>query len=164
MMCVLVHINVLVRGSDEPRLEHDIDPEIQAEIDECITYADALRAREIDARVVVEAVDREEIEMGTRGPVEVRVERIMHPAVPDDIPKPTQEEGAVEVTYKTLRDLGHMIVATGQQSAVLSERISELEELRIRREMRQIRHFRFYDHMRIDRLEACARRHLGYHP
>ncbi|GJY65261.1 hypothetical protein Tco_0467499 [Tanacetum coccineum] len=164
MMCVLVHINVVVRGNDEPRLEHDINPEIQAEIDECIPYADALRARGIDARIVVEAVDREDIEMSTRGPVEVRVERVTHPAVPEDIPEPAQEEGAVEVTFETLRDLGHMIVATGQQSVVLSERISELErdnmrlrgtldvasqrvsrlqrrELRIRREMRQIQRF-----------------------
>ncbi|GJW15555.1 hypothetical protein Tco_0019688 [Tanacetum coccineum] len=49
--------DVIVRGSDEPHLEQDIDPEIQAEIDECIAYADALRDRGIDARVVVEAVD-----------------------------------------------------------------------------------------------------------
>nr|GFB42891.1 hypothetical protein [Tanacetum cinerariifolium] len=61
----------MVRGSDEPHLEQDIDPEIQAEIDECIAYADALRDRGIDAGVVVEAVDREESEMGTRGPVKV---------------------------------------------------------------------------------------------
>ncbi|GKF01874.1 hypothetical protein Tco_0028797, partial [Tanacetum coccineum] len=53
-----------------------IDPKIQADIDECIAYADALRDRGIDARVVVEAVDREEIEVGTRGPVEVRVNRV----------------------------------------------------------------------------------------
>ncbi|GKF94406.1 hypothetical protein Tco_0284106, partial [Tanacetum coccineum] len=32
----------------------DIDPETQAEIDECFTYADALRDRGIDARVIVE--------------------------------------------------------------------------------------------------------------
>ncbi|GJW07145.1 hypothetical protein Tco_1569568 [Tanacetum coccineum] len=80
--------DVVVKGSDEPHLEHDIDLEIQTEIDECIAYADALRARVIDARVVVEIVDREEIETGTRGPVEVRVERVMHPAVPDDILEP----------------------------------------------------------------------------
>ncbi|GJR39751.1 hypothetical protein Tco_1215435 [Tanacetum coccineum] len=43
--------DVIVRGSDEPYLEQDIDPEIQAEIDECIAYADALRDRGIDARV-----------------------------------------------------------------------------------------------------------------
>ncbi|GJZ93170.1 putative reverse transcriptase domain-containing protein [Tanacetum coccineum] len=31
--------DVIVRGSDEPHLEQDINPEIQAEIDECFTYA-----------------------------------------------------------------------------------------------------------------------------
>nr|GFA01269.1 hypothetical protein [Tanacetum cinerariifolium] len=61
--------DVMVRCSDKPHLEQDIDPEIQAEIDECITYADALRDRGIDARVVVEAIDREESETGTREPV-----------------------------------------------------------------------------------------------
>nr|GEW23521.1 hypothetical protein [Tanacetum cinerariifolium] len=91
-------------GSDEPHLENDIDSEIQAETDECFAYADALRDRGINARVVVEAVDRDEIETGVRGPVEVRVERIMHPVMPEDIPEPTQE-GAVEVTYETLGDL-----------------------------------------------------------
>ncbi|GJT14905.1 hypothetical protein Tco_0873611 [Tanacetum coccineum] len=62
----------------------EIDPEVQVDIDECIAYAYALIDRGIDARVVVEAIDREEIETGMRGPV---------------------EEGAVEVTYETLGDL-----------------------------------------------------------
>ncbi|GKG51535.1 hypothetical protein Tco_0541919, partial [Tanacetum coccineum] len=75
-----------------------------AEINECFAYADALRDRGIDAKVVVEAVDREESEMGARGPVEVRVERVTHPAMPEDIPEPAQE-GAVDVTYETLGDL-----------------------------------------------------------
>ncbi|GJU80094.1 reverse transcriptase domain-containing protein [Tanacetum coccineum] len=105
----------------------DIDPEIQAEIDECIAYADALRVRGIDARVVVKVVDQEEIETGTRGPVEVRVDRVTHPVIADDIAEPTQEEGAVEDTYVTLGDLGHRIVATGQQSPNMLERIRELE-------------------------------------
>ncbi|GJQ93586.1 hypothetical protein Tco_0004725 [Tanacetum coccineum] len=48
---------VIVRGSDEPHLEQDINPEIQVEIEECFAYADALRDRGIDAGVVVEAVD-----------------------------------------------------------------------------------------------------------
>ncbi|GKD95763.1 hypothetical protein Tco_1379660, partial [Tanacetum coccineum] len=123
----------------------DIDPETQAEINECIAYADALRARGINASV----------------------------------------EGAVEVIESVQRDQGHRIVATRQQSADMLERIRELErdnmrlrdmmdvasqrvarsqrrELRVQREMRQIRRFRFYDRMRIARLEACARRHLGY--
>ncbi|GJS36910.1 hypothetical protein Tco_0535292 [Tanacetum coccineum] len=82
----------------------DIDPKIQAEIDECFAYADALRARGIDVRVVVEAVNREEVETGTRGPMEVRVDRVTYPLIVDDIPEPAQE-GAVEVTYETLGDL-----------------------------------------------------------
>ncbi|GJX57213.1 hypothetical protein Tco_0287110 [Tanacetum coccineum] len=188
----------------------DIDPEIQAEIDECIAYADALRDRGIDVRVVFEVIDREEIETGVRGPVEVRVDRVTHPVVAEDIPEPAQE-GAVEVTYETLgdlvqrfhdhteeipvhhvlviesvqRDQGHRIIATGHQSADMSEGIRELEwdnmrlrdmmdvasqrvaqsqrrELRVQKEMRQIWHFRFYDRLRIARIEACARRHLGY--
>ncbi|GJX27457.1 hypothetical protein Tco_0233753 [Tanacetum coccineum] len=57
----------------------EIDPEIQAEIDESFAYADALRDRGIDARIVIKAIDREEIE--------------------------TAQEGAVEVTYETLGDL-----------------------------------------------------------
>ncbi|GJX56744.1 leucine-rich repeat transmembrane protein kinase protein [Tanacetum coccineum] len=131
----------------------DIDPEIQAKIYECIDYADALRDRGIDARVLVETVDQEEIKMGVRGPVEVRVDRVTRPVVADDIPEPAQE-GAVEVTYETLgvlvqrfhdhneeilvhrvqaiesvqRDQGHMIIATGQQSPDMLERIRELEQ------------------------------------
>ncbi|GKC15108.1 hypothetical protein Tco_1011890 [Tanacetum coccineum] len=188
----------------------DIDPEIQAKIDECFAYADALRDGGVDARVVIEAIDREEIKTGMRGPVKVRVDRVTHPVVADDIPEPAHE-GVVEVTYKTLGDLvqrfhnhteeilvrhvqviesvqrdhGHMIVAIGQQSADMLERIEEPKrdnrrlrdmmdvasqkgarshsrELRIQREMRQIWRFRFYDRIRIARLEACARRHLGY--
>nr|GEZ90202.1 hypothetical protein [Tanacetum cinerariifolium] len=136
----------------------DIDIEIQAEIDECFAYADALRDRGIDARVVVEAVDRDKIETGTRGSIEVRVDRVTHPVIADDIPEPAQEEGAIEVTYETLgdlvqrfhdhtvkilvyrvqaiegiqRDQGCMIVATGQQSTDMLERIRELERVDMR--------------------------------
>nr|GEW16329.1 hypothetical protein [Tanacetum cinerariifolium] len=53
----------------------EIDPKIRLEIDECIAYADAIRDRGIDARVVVEAVDQDE------------------------------GEGALDLTHKTLRDL-----------------------------------------------------------
>nr|GFC78644.1 hypothetical protein [Tanacetum cinerariifolium] len=57
-----------------------------------------------DAIARVAAVDKDEIETGVRGPVEVRVERITHHVMLEDIPEPTQE-GAVEVTYETLGDL-----------------------------------------------------------
>ncbi|GJW33802.1 hypothetical protein Tco_0053834, partial [Tanacetum coccineum] len=122
--------DVDVRGSDEPYSELDIDPEIQAEIDECIAYAHAIRAEGIDARVVIKTVAREEVEMSAMSTVEVKVYRVTHPVVSDDIPKPAQEEGAIEITYEMLGDLidqGHRIVVTGQLSAVQSERISELK-------------------------------------
>ncbi|GKF19785.1 hypothetical protein Tco_0068423, partial [Tanacetum coccineum] len=128
------------------------DAIVRAEIDECIAYADALRDRGVDARVIVEAVDRDETETGVRGPVEVRVKRVTHPAMPEDIPKPAQE-GALEVTYKTLGDLvqrfhdytqaipvhriqpiegvqreqGHRIVGVESTVTALTERIAELE-------------------------------------
>ncbi|GKG47489.1 hypothetical protein Tco_0506974, partial [Tanacetum coccineum] len=60
--------------------------------------------RGIDARTVVEAIDREEIETSMRGPVEVKVDRVTHPMVAEDIPEPAYQ-GAVEVTYETLGDL-----------------------------------------------------------
>ncbi|GJQ94333.1 hypothetical protein Tco_0005472 [Tanacetum coccineum] len=62
-----------------------IDPDIQADIDECFAYTDALGDRGIDARVV-------------------RVDRVTHLVVAGDIPEPARE-GAVEVTYETLGDL-----------------------------------------------------------
>nr|GEX07747.1 hypothetical protein [Tanacetum cinerariifolium] len=93
--------DVMVRGSDEPHLEHDIDPEIQEEIDECIAYADALRDRWINDRVVVEAVDREESDLGTRGPVEV-IEGVQ-------------------------REQGHRIVGVETAYTALTERVTELE-------------------------------------
>nr|GFD20016.1 hypothetical protein [Tanacetum cinerariifolium] len=90
---------------------------------------------------------------GARGPIKVRVDRVTHPVIADDIPEPAQEEGAVEVTYETLgylvhrfrdqtveihvhrvqaiegiqRDQEHRIVATGQHNTDMLERIKELE-------------------------------------
>ncbi|GJR12179.1 hypothetical protein Tco_0794831 [Tanacetum coccineum] len=98
--------DVVVRGSDEPYSEHDIDLEIQAEIDEYIAYVDALRAEGIDARVMVETTAREEVETSAKGMVEVRVDRVTHPVMSNGIPEPAQEEGAIEVTYETLGDMG----------------------------------------------------------
>ncbi|GJX25029.1 hypothetical protein Tco_0231325 [Tanacetum coccineum] len=109
-----------VRVSDEPHLEQDIDPQIQAKIDECIAYVDALRDRGIDARVVVEAVDRDETETGVRGPVEVRVERVTLPAMPEDIPKPAQE-GAVK---DSSREQGQRIDGVKSSIIALTEMIA----------------------------------------
>nr|GFC66339.1 hypothetical protein [Tanacetum cinerariifolium] len=134
---------------------------------------DALRNIEIDARVVVEAVDRDEIKTGMRGPIEVRVERVTHPAMPEDIPEPAQE-GAVEVTYETMGDLvqrfhdhtqaipvhrihviegvqreqGHRIVGVESAVAALTERVAELE-----RDNRRLRGTTSVESQRVDRLQ-----------
>ncbi|GJW91005.1 hypothetical protein Tco_0168558, partial [Tanacetum coccineum] len=88
--------------------------------------SESSRDRGIDVRVVVEAIDREEIETSMKDPVEVRVDRVTHPVVADDIPEPAQE-GAVEIIESVQRDQGHRIVATRQQSADMLEKIRELE-------------------------------------
>ncbi|GJR21998.1 hypothetical protein Tco_0970525 [Tanacetum coccineum] len=102
--------------------------------------------------------------MGVRGLVEVRVDRVTHPVVAEDIPEPAQE-GAVEVMYETLGDLVQRFHDHTEEipvSRVQRVARSQHRELRVQREMRQIWHFRFYDYMRIARLDAYARRHLGY--
>ncbi|GJU46809.1 putative reverse transcriptase domain-containing protein [Tanacetum coccineum] len=76
--------DVVVRGSDKPYSEPDIDPKIQAEIDECIAYDDALRAEGIDVRVVVKTAAREEVKTSTRGMVDVRVDRVTHHVVSNE--------------------------------------------------------------------------------
>nr|GEV01490.1 hypothetical protein [Tanacetum cinerariifolium] len=156
-----VHVDLLpprkrIRSSDSTMdLKDCLDEssESPAEIDECIAYANALRDERIDARVVVKTVAREEVETSGKGMIEVRVDRVTHLVVSDDIHEPALEEGAIEVTCETLgdlvqrfhdhtmkipvhrvqviesiqRDQEYKIVATGQQGAVLSERINELD-------------------------------------
>ncbi|GKB50242.1 putative reverse transcriptase domain-containing protein [Tanacetum coccineum] len=141
--------------------------DVEAEIDECFTYANALRDRGIDARVVVEAVDIEESETGVRGSIKVRVQRVTHPVMPEDIPEPVQE-GTIKVIEGVQREQGHRIVRVESAVISLTKRIGELERdnkrlrgiasvesqrvnrlqrgmLRMQRKLRQIRRLRFYD-------------------
>ncbi|GKF44044.1 hypothetical protein Tco_0130596, partial [Tanacetum coccineum] len=97
--------------------------------------------RGIDARVVVETVDRDETETDMRGPVEVRVERVTHPVMPEDIPEPAQE-GSVE------REQGHMIVGVESTVIALTEMIAELE-----RDNRRLRGTMSVESQRVDRLQ-----------
>ncbi|GKA87913.1 hypothetical protein Tco_0809677 [Tanacetum coccineum] len=146
--------DAIVRVTDEPHLEQDIDLEIQAEIDECIAYEDALRDRVIDARVVVESVDQVETET-------------------EDIPEPAQEE-VVKVTYETLRYLvqrfhdhtqaipvhriqviegvqkeqGHRIIGVESAFIALTKRVAELE-----RDNRRLRGIVSVESQRVDRLQ-----------
>ncbi|GJY42102.1 retrovirus-related pol polyprotein from transposon 17.6 [Tanacetum coccineum] len=168
--------DAIIRVSDEPHLEQDIDPEIQAEIDECIAYADALRDRGIDARVVVE-----------EGAVEVTYETLgdLVQRFHDHTQAiPVHRIQAIEGVQ---REQGHRIVRVESAVIALTKRIAELERdnrrlrgtasvesqrvdrlqrgmSRMQRELRQMRRLQFYDRVRVGRLEACARKHMGYRP
>ncbi|GJW58326.1 hypothetical protein Tco_0105057 [Tanacetum coccineum] len=100
---------------------------------------------------------------------------LTHPVMPEDIPEPAQE-GAVEITYETLGDLVQRFYDHTQ--AIPVHRIHAIEGVPERsrvdrdlggnvtyaRELRQMRRLRFYDRVRVGRLEACARKHMGYRP
>nr|GFD38862.1 hypothetical protein [Tanacetum cinerariifolium] len=106
--------------------------------------------------------------------------------MPKDIPEPAQK-GAAEVTYETLGNLVQRIVGVASAVTALTKRVAELERdnrrlrgtasvesqivnrlqrgmSRMQREMMQMRRFWFYDRVRVGRLEACARKHMGYRP
>nr|GEX01083.1 putative reverse transcriptase domain-containing protein [Tanacetum cinerariifolium] len=108
--------NVIARGSDEHHLEQDIDPDIQVEIDECFTYADALRDRGIDARVIVKAVDRDEIETGVRSLVERFHDHTQAISV-----------HRVQVIEGVQREQGHRIVGVESVITALNKRVVELK-------------------------------------
>ncbi|GKC32129.1 hypothetical protein Tco_1039423, partial [Tanacetum coccineum] len=112
----------------------EIDPEIQAKIDEYFAYAYALGDRGVDDRVVVKAADRE-------------VERVTHPVMPEDTPKPAQE-GVVEVTSKALGYLVQRIVGADTAVTVLTKRVTELE-----RDNRRLRGTVSVESQRVDQLQ-----------
>nr|GEY59080.1 hypothetical protein [Tanacetum cinerariifolium] len=64
-----------------------------------------------------------DVEVGLR---ETRVEKVTHPAMPEDIPEPAQER-ATEVTYKTLGDLVQMFHDHTQ--AISVHRIQAIESV-----------------------------------
>ncbi|GJS07271.1 putative reverse transcriptase domain-containing protein [Tanacetum coccineum] len=150
--------------------------------DDAIVRVNALRDKGIEARVVVEADDRDETETGVRGSVKVRVERVMHPAMPEDIPEPAQE-GAVEATYETLGDLvqrfhdhtqaipvyrihaiegvqreqGYRTFGVESTVIALTERIAELE-----RDNMRLRGTVSVESQRVDRLQRSMSRLFGH--
>ncbi|GJU15599.1 hypothetical protein Tco_1143565 [Tanacetum coccineum] len=124
----------------------EVDPREISLRDEadCRLYADALRIEDLNAKVVSRGLL---IEMShttgcERRPVEVRVERIIHPVMPEDIPEPAQE-GAVEAMYETLGDLVQRR-HRGTVSVESQRRLTRLQRgmSRIQRELRQMRRLR----------------------
>nr|GFD12671.1 hypothetical protein [Tanacetum cinerariifolium] len=64
-----------------------------------------------------------DVEVGPRG---TRVERVTHPAMLEDIPKPAQE-GVVEIIEGVRREQGHRTLGVESAVTALTERVAELE-------------------------------------
>ncbi|GKG55468.1 hypothetical protein Tco_0572108, partial [Tanacetum coccineum] len=65
---------------------------------------------------LVKTVDQEESETGARGLVKVRVERFIHPAMPEDTPEPAQEERAIELLRESRGSMDEGLLGLSQQS------------------------------------------------
>ncbi|GKD48378.1 hypothetical protein Tco_1277354 [Tanacetum coccineum] len=108
-----VGLGVDVKDSYEPYTEPKVDSEFQTYINEYIPYADAIRARWVDNRDVVETLAAEEVESSARGTIRVEVDpRVrlvvdydVRESVRVDVPDHVTANGNVEVTYETLGDL-----------------------------------------------------------
>nr|GEY57818.1 hypothetical protein [Tanacetum cinerariifolium] len=80
----------------------------ETDIDECFAYADAIRAKGMDVRFVVETVAKEEVESSIRGTTEVEVDLRVKPIIDNDVCESITEDDpdhitadrAVEVTYE----------------------------------------------------------------
>ncbi|GKG53205.1 hypothetical protein Tco_0552473, partial [Tanacetum coccineum] len=76
-------------------------------IDACIAFADDLKARGMDVRVVVETAAEGEVSSSARGTTEVAVDPRVRPVIDDDLCEYVREDvldhvttdGTVEVTY-----------------------------------------------------------------
>ncbi|GKB36973.1 reverse transcriptase domain-containing protein [Tanacetum coccineum] len=141
-----------VERSEEPHSEPEIDP-IEAVIEACFDFADIIRASGVDVRVEDVTVARDDVKTSVRDPIVVSDDGDTLPVVPELIPEPSQEERAVEGTYKTLGDLvqrfhdhtqaipvhriqviegvqreqGHRIVGVESAVTALTKRVAELE-------------------------------------
>ncbi|GJY23260.1 hypothetical protein Tco_0396918 [Tanacetum coccineum] len=182
---------VSLEESYKTNTEPGIDFDVQADIDACIAAVDSTTARETDVRVEfgieTEEEAEEEAEFSARGIIEIRMDKIGLDVVMQELYDHMVEISVrrIKVIESVQRDQGHRMMTARQQSTAMSKRIGTLErdnmKLRallcierdrmdsLRRhmaytqeELRQIRRFRYYDHVRFGRLETYARRHLGY--
>nr|GEZ71611.1 hypothetical protein [Tanacetum cinerariifolium] len=85
-------------------------------------------------------------------PRETRVERVVHPAMPEDILEPAQE-GAAEVTYETLGDLVERIVGVESAVVAFTERVAKFK-----RDNQRLRGTASVESQRVDRLQRGMKR------
>ncbi|GJZ28412.1 reverse transcriptase domain-containing protein [Tanacetum coccineum] len=87
-----IGLGVDVEDSYEPYTEPDIDPDVQANIDSCIAFADDIEARGTDVRVEDGNAAEEEAESSARGTIKISVDRVTHPVVSDDTTEPVRKD------------------------------------------------------------------------
>ncbi|GJW49943.1 hypothetical protein Tco_0091294 [Tanacetum coccineum] len=113
-----------IKRVDESHSQPEIDL-VQATIKVCFDFADIIRSRGIDVRVVAETVARDEIGMDTRDIVEGGDDKVTHPVVSDDVQEAAQEERAAEGTNETLESL--VTVRVESIVTALTERNAKME-------------------------------------
>nr|GEU74787.1 putative reverse transcriptase domain-containing protein [Tanacetum cinerariifolium] len=141
-----IGLGVDVEDSYESYTEADTNPDVQADIDACISFADDIAARGTDVRIEIGTVAKEEAESSVRGTIEIRVDQVTHHVVSYDIVEPVREDFPELVSADAFLK-GHRIVATSQHSAAMSERIGTLE-----RDNRRLRGMFGVERQRVDRL------------
>ncbi|GJZ20486.1 hypothetical protein Tco_0557076 [Tanacetum coccineum] len=129
-----VGLGVDVEDNYEPYTEPDVDSDVQAYIDECIAYADAIRARGMDDRAMVKTTAIEEVDSNARGIIKVEVDPRVRPvidynvceSVREDVPDHVTTDGVVEVIKSEQRLQGHRIVGVDLEVTTMTERISAM--------------------------------------
>ncbi|GKB92041.1 putative reverse transcriptase domain-containing protein [Tanacetum coccineum] len=130
-----------------------------ADIDECIAYADAIRARGMDDRYVVETAAEEEVGSRERDTVEIEVDPRVGPVIEDDACEFVREDvldhvtadGAVKVIESEQRLQGHRITRVDLEVTTMTERISALE-----RDNTRLRGMLDVESQRVDRLQSMS--------
>ncbi|GJW95552.1 putative reverse transcriptase domain-containing protein [Tanacetum coccineum] len=87
-----IDLGVDVEDSYDPYTEPDIDPDVKANIDSCIAFADDIEARGTDVRVEDGNAAEEEAESSMIRTIEIRVDRVTHPVVSDDTAEPVKKD------------------------------------------------------------------------
>ncbi|GKE59398.1 hypothetical protein Tco_1498583, partial [Tanacetum coccineum] len=93
-----VGLRVDVEDSYEPYTEPNIDLDIQVDINECIAYANAIRARWMDDRDVVETTAAEEVKSSVRGIIKAKVDLRVRLVVDYDVRESVREDVPDHVT------------------------------------------------------------------
>ncbi|GKE78015.1 hypothetical protein Tco_1544135 [Tanacetum coccineum] len=141
---IKVCLGVDVEDSYEPYTKPNVDSDIQADIDACIAFADDLRARGMDVRVVVETAAEEEVESSMRGTVEVEVDPRVELVIDDDVRESVREDVP-----------DHVMSDGAVESATISERIGTLERDNVR-----LRGMLDVERQRVYRLMSYVQRDL----